>query len=104
MEYCAYTPGSALGKRSSCEENEYNTSQNMDNCTRGRLKGRRVQACNSDSEVLAIYNFNGPPAHASQCSPMDIPGQKRVLALTWEQFQVLDKRLCSGMCVRIVAP
>ena len=104
MEYCSYSPCSTLGKRDSFEVDENNTNESIDNCTRLRLKGRRVQSFNSNSEVFAIYNFDDAPAQGSQGMPMDVQGEKRVLSLTWEQFQAMDKKLCSGMCVRIVAP
>jgi hypothetical protein len=108
MEYCDYTFQSALGKRNSFDMDMCGGGENEgDNSTRVRLKGRRVSPtdCNNSnngsSEVFAIYSNNNNPEPVMV--PMEAVGDRRVISLTWAQFQALDKKLCSGMCVRIVA-
>ena len=76
----------------------------VDHSSRARLKGRRVhQTTANNSGLFAIYNIDNSSSRP-EYAPVSMDGQRTVLSLTWEQFQRLDKKLCSGMSVRIVAP
>lgn len=100
MDYCNYVIPSSLGKRTA-DDSLIDVPDGYDIGPRARVKGRRTAVNQCDNNVFAIYSVDNS---SDPCSiPMEMVNDRKVLSLTWEQFQKLDKKLFSGMCVRIIA-